>query len=181
MPNKPKTRRRRSRDKNFVAIPVTGSVSIGALASTEVISGNVFSAALKEDLFVISADISGQIVSLTAGEGDPADVGVAHDDYSVTEIAEKLNVSLLGPGDKIEQEASRRLVRRIGTLLQTEAAATVMRLFGRFGSANIRTKIGFTIQSGHNLKMYVHNRSGAAFTTGAILRYSGTLYGKWLL
>ncbi len=181
MPNKPKTRRRRKRDKNFVAIPITGQVVIGALASTEVISGNVFAANLNEDLFIVSADIRGQMIGLTAGEGDPSDMGVAHGDYSVAEIAEKLNVSLLGPGSKIEQEQSRRLVRYAGTFLQSEAAATVMRLFSRFGSAITRIRIGFTVQSGQNLKVYIHNRSGAVFTTGATFRYSGTLYGKWLL
>ncbi len=181
MPNKPKTRQRRKRDKNFVAMPITGQVVIGALASTEVISGNVFTADLNEDLFIVSADLSGQIVSLTAGEGDPADCGFAHGDYTVAEIAEKLNVSLLGPGSKIEQEQSRRLTRKVGTFLQTVVAATTMRLFGKTGNADIRTRIGFTVQSGKNLKVYIHNRSGAVYTTGAIFRYSGTLYGKWLL
>lgn len=165
-------------------MPVTGQVPIGALASTEVISGNMFASDLLEDLYVISTDISGQVITLTAGEGDPSDVHIAHGDYSVAEIAEKLNVSLLGPGSKIEQEQSRRLVRKVGTLLPADgvlATNTNLRLFGKTGSADLRTKVKFVVQSGKNLKMCIHNRSGSVYTTGAIFRWSGTIYGKWIL
>lgn len=131
----------------------------------------------------MSVDIQGSVIGLTAGEGDPSQVGFCHGDYSATEVAENLNVILLGPADKVTQEQSRRLVRKTGILQDPTGLNTQisMPLLGKDGSANIRTKLKFTIQDGQTLNMFLFNNSGAVFTTGATLRYSGTLYGRWLV
>ncbi len=182
MPAKKYTRKRSRNSKNFVALPISGSGAIGSLADLSVVSDDVFSADLNEDLYMISADLICNVVGLTAGEGDPSMFGIAHGDYTDAEIAEKLNVALLGPGSKIEQERSRRLVRNVGPLygngLNTH---TDMRLSGKTGPGITRTKIKFVIQSGKNLKAFLYNRSGGTITTGAVLQYSGTIYGRWML
>ncbi len=181
MANYPR-KRKQSRSKNFVAIPIEGSIVIEALASKAVVIDDAFGGNLTEDLYAISADVQGQVIGLTAGEGDPSSIGFAHGDYSVGEIAENKVVVFLGPGSKIEQERARRLIRNVGPVLgDSLGAQTTMRLHGRGGAGLVRTKLKFTIQSGKDLIIFFYNNSGATLTTGASFRYSGTVYGRWLV
>ncbi len=172
----------RRRSRNFVALPFNGSLTIGALSNQAVALDDLLGGNLTEDFYCISGDVQGAVIGMTAGEGDPSQLGFAHGDYSAAEVAEKLNVIFLGPGNKIQQEQSRRLVRPTGVLqgngLNTQVS---MELVGRGGSRTVRTKIKFTIQSGKTLNLFLFNNSGAVYTTGATFRYSGTLYGRWLV
>ncbi len=173
------TKRRRS--SNFVAIPINGSLTVGALANQAVVLDDLMGGNFTNDIYCMSVDIQGDLIGLTAGEGDPSQLGMAHGDYTVTEVAENLNVILLGPANKIQQEQARRLVRKTGVFhgdgLNTQLT---MPLQGKDGSANIRTKLGFVIESGKTLQAFFFNNSGATMTTGATFRYSGTLYGRWI-
>ncbi len=177
-------RAKRSRNsKNFAALPVTGSLALSTLGNVTVLLNDLLGANLTEDFYGISMDLSAQVIDLTAGEGDPMILGIAHGDYNITEIKEALEVKLLGPGNKIEQERSRRLIRKIGTFLSnsSDAGATVLKLFGRGGAGITRTKIKFVIQSGKSINLFVYNQSGAALTTGGLLKFQGTIYGRWIL
>ncbi len=179
MPSKP--RRKRS-NKNFAALPINGTLALSTLGSAVVLVGDLFLGNLTEDFYAISTDLSAEITALTAGEGEPMFCGFAHGDYSVANIKEHLEVKLLGPGNKIEQEQTRRLIRKAGSFSGDGTnTQTNMRLGGRTGEANIRTKLKFVIQSGKTLNLYVYNFSGAALTTGATLRWTGTVYGRWIL
>ncbi len=164
-------------NKNFVAIPVEGSLALGTLAFGDVITANIFAGTLTEDLYVISIDLECQITGLTAGEGQPSHLIIAHGDYSDTEINEHLDVKLLGPGNKLEQERARRLVRKVGIFVSAALSSAAIAL----QMDKTRTKIKFVCQSGKDLSIGVNNRSGAALTTGASLRWSGTVYGRWIL
>ncbi len=176
-----KTQRKRS-NKNFVAIPMEGSFNISTLASKGVISDDFPTTAFTEDLFVISIDIMAEILVITSGEGNPSMFGFAHGDYTDAEIAEALNVALTGPGSKIEQERSRRLVRKVGPFYGNELNThTSMRLSGKQGPGETRTKIKFMIQSGQTIRVFVYNKSGAVYTTGAVCKFFGTLYGRWVV
>ncbi len=172
---------RKRRNSGFVAIPFDDDLALGALASNAVVLGGVFGANLLEDLYVISADLTAVVTDLTAGQGDQLTIGFSHEDYSAAEVAENLNVQLLGPGSKIEQEQARRLVRRTGSMMPIDQAATQAKMIGRDGSHLTRTKLKFVVQSGHDLDIWVMNRSGAALTTGATVKFSGTVYGRWIL
>ncbi len=178
-----KTRARRSRNnKNFVAIPFTKELALSTLANSGVLSVAV-TPGLAEDLYVMSTDISASIRGLTAGEGDPMSCGLVHGAYDNTQIQENLQVSITGPGDKIEQEQARRLVRRSG-ILQAQGPTgnqTILNMIGRNGSRVIRTRIGFVIQNPRTLSAWIMNRSGANLTTGASVTFDGTVYGRWIL
>ncbi len=177
-----KHKKSRRGSRNFVSIPINGSLTVGALANQAVVLDDVLGAVLEENLFVISADIQGQLIGLTAGEGDPSQLGWAHGDYDAAEVAENLNVILSGPANKIEQERSRRLVRKTG-IFQGDGLNTqlTMALQGKTGNASIRTKLNFVVQEGQPLNLFFFNNSGATMTTGATFRYSGTVYGRWIL
>ncbi len=169
-------------NKGFVAIPVDASVTIGALGSKSVAVADLMGGNLTEDFFAISADIQAELNGLTAGEGDPSMVVLAHGDYSAAEIAEHLVVKLLGPGNKIEQERARRLVRKVGPMYGNELESqTSMSLGGRSGPGMTRTKLKFMIQSGKTLDIGLYNNSGATLTTGASMRVTGTIYGRWVI
>ncbi len=176
-------KRSRRRSSSFVAIPVQGSKAIGALADQAVITGDLMGGNFTEDFYAISADLSMVINGITAGEGDPSTALVAHRDYSDVEIAEALTVNLLGPGNKIEQEKARRLVRRVGkfqsiTGLNTDVS---LKMEGKGGAPNPRIKLGFVVQSGKTLGFGIQNRSGAVFTTGASVEVDGVIFGRWIL
>ncbi len=165
--------RKRNRNRNFVAIPIDSGITLSTLANATALSGSLV-AALTEDLYCISADLTWSIQGLTPGEG-PVYVGVAHGDYSDTEITEALTVSLTGPGNKIEQERSRRLVRRAGGFPGILAEEVLN------DGRPLRIKLKFTVQNPKTIKLFAFNRSGAALTTGGIVRVFGDLYGRWLL
>lgn len=172
------------RRKGIVAIPIQGSEPLLTLADQSVLTEDALGGNLTEDFYAISCDVSMSMRSLTAGEGDPMTAIFAHGDYSDSEIAEALTVKLLGPGNKIEQERQRRLVRKIGVFHQEGDQVdtfTSMNMRGKGGSPNPRVKLGFVIQSGKTLNIGVQNRSGGALTTGALYEWDGMLYGRWYL
>ncbi len=170
------------KNRGFVAIPVQGSLPLLTLADQAVLTADLFSAALTEDLFVISSEITSQIRGVTAGEGDPSTLVLAHGDYTDAQIAEALTVKLLGPGNKIEQERSRRLVRKLGVFQGSNVnVETELKMIGKGGAPNPKTNVKFVIESAKTMKIGIQNRSGGAFTTGAILEFDGMIYGRWLL
>ncbi len=171
---------RKRSNKNFVAIPFAGTLALSTLGQGAVLTAGL-TGTLTEDLYAISADVQAEITGLTAGEGNPSHCLISHGDYSDAEVGEQQDVVLLGPGNKIEQERARRLVRRVGIFSPESEAATFLNLIGKGGSRLLRTKLKFVVNSGKNLDIGVLNRSSAALTTGASLRFSGILYGRWII
>ncbi len=181
MPDKPKPRKQSRNSKNFVAIEVAGSLALSTLADDTYLSVGT-QATFTEDFFAISADLSGSIKALTPGEGSPSTMVVAHSDYTDVEVREGLDIgSLTGPADKIQEERSRRLIRKVGVFQSQEVNHVSLKAEGRYASSRIRTKLRFLISDGNALDIGVWNRSGAALTTGASFEFDGTLYGRWLV
>ncbi len=110
------------------------------------------------------------IEGLVATEG-PITVGLAHDDYTVTEIKEALEAAAaIDPGDKIAQEQANRLVRVVGTLGQATEALN--------NGEPISTKLNWLIGVGHAINMFAFNESTAALTTGSTIHCIGNLWVK---
>ncbi len=165
--------RKAKNSKNFVAIPFNISIGLGTLGDDVVIFGGGITPTLIRGLFVISIDGYWALRGLTAGEG-PIQVGYSHNDLTVAEVAEKLDVVLPDPGDIIERERSRRPVRNAGMfpgILANEVLAD--------GRA-VRTKIKFSVGETHALNSFVRNLSGSALTTGAVVDVVGTVYARWI-
>ncbi len=129
------------------------------------------------DFFCISADIGVAVRGLTSGEGNPMEYGVAHGDYSVSEIAENLDSNLTGPAfDMIVLERTRRKVRRGGYLKSYESGQTEL-------NQNMdlkRIACRFQISEGKAFAVWLKNKSGATLTTGAVSEWIVTLYGRWV-
>ncbi len=167
-----KKRKSSKNRKNFVAIPFTGQFALSTLLTDVVLTGPLFSSVFGEDIFIISVDCLWALRGHTAGE-TPLEFGFAHGDLSVTEIAEALNAELTDPDDIIAKERARRPVRRVGTFGGSIADPV-------FNDGNSkRSTIKFSVGDGFALNAYLLNNSGATLTTGGILEFAGTLYGRW--
>lgn len=170
MVNRRKTSRR-SRRKNFVAIPYQDTLTLAALADNTVFEAAVIPA-LGEDLYILSVDSQFSLIGHTAGEG-PISVGFNHGDLTATEIQESLNAELTDPDDIIAKERARRPVRKTGYF---DGLTTNERLNN---GANLRTKLRFSVGNDHTLGAWAWNTSGAALTTGSLVKVQGTIYGRW--
>ena len=161
------------RKKNWVPLRFRGELSLGTMASAAVVSSPVLDSVLAEDLFCISTDITVQMRDHTGPEG-PLEFGLAHGDYSVTEIKEYLDVSYVDPDKQIEKEHARRLVRMIGALSGLNASEAFN------DGRKYRQKLKFTVGNAFNLDFWVANRDGGSLTTGTTVTFQGTLFGRWL-
>ncbi len=168
-----KHRRRRNSRRRFTAIPFEASISPSTLADNTAIAQDILSAQMADDFYAISVDSMWSIDAQTAGEG-PLHVGFAHNDLSVTEIAETLLCQLTDPSDIINRERSRRPVRRVGLFPAQVVNETLN------DGVEKRTPLRFQVGDGHQLEAYVMNRSNAALSGGSRIDVAGTLYGKWL-
>ncbi len=165
-------RRRRRVRKGFQAIPFSGSLALATLADDTVLLVDALSSALGEDYKTISMDCLWSLSNATGGEG-PIFVGASHSDLSIVEVKEALTAEVTDPDDIIAVEHARRPVRKAGVfpVLGADAALNDGR--------SVRTRLGWSIGDGHNLSLFAMNRSGASLTTGALLKFQGTLYGHW--
>ncbi len=166
--------RRGRRQRGIVALPFNTQLALGTLAD-ETIAKVSLTTDLAEDFFAVSTDITVSVEGHTATE-DPLGWGVAHDDYTVAELKEYVDANLTDPGQKIEQERARRKVRRGGVLHSMGGSQT--ELISNGGQEK-RIPLRFSINDGNTLAGWVMNHSGAALTTGSIVTFTGTIFGRW--
>ncbi len=103
----------------------------------------------------------------TANEDGPLLIGVAHGDYSVTEIKEFLEASTsIDFGDKIAAERTRRLIRVIGTL-------SAMQISDPANGGLRKIKLNWLLEEGSTLNIWAFNTGGSSLTTGSQLNVSG--------
>ncbi len=165
--------RRRKYSKGFVAIRVDKQITLSTLADATFLAADLFGGNLVEDLYVSSTDLLWTIRGHTAGEG-PIEVGVAHGDYSVAELAQWGTSNQFDPDDLIDKEHNRRLVRSSGMFpgLSTEEALN--------NGTKLKTIVKFIIGDGKPFNIWALNASGAVLTTGCVVEVHGTVYGRWI-
>lgn len=101
----------------------------------------------------------------------PVAVGLAHSDYTVTEIKEAIEAAAaINQGNKIAQEQANRLVRVVGYITPDDDNLN--------DGKPITTKLNWLMTIGSEVVMFVYNDSGAVLTTGAIQQLNGTLWVK---
>ncbi len=165
---------RRKRNVNFSVMKFDFNRTLATLALDGLTSINVLGTNLARPAYAISIDTYWTLRGLTAGEG-PLEVGYAHSDLSTTEIGEALIAEVTSPGEIIEREQASRPVRMAG-------------MFSGIGTNEVlndgkptRRRLGFTLNEGQNVLMWVKNISSAnPMTTGAQIRGIGKLYVRWL-
>ncbi len=165
--------KKHNRRKNFVAIPFFSEMALGTLGDDTVVLTSIIGSNFLEDIFCISIDLLATITDLANGEV-PIVVGFAHGDLTVTEILEFLGAELVDPDNIIQRERARRPVRRTGQFSDPTGAGHLA------DGLKVRTTLKFSIGNDHSLSFWAVNRSGAALTTGSIIKLSGTLFGRWM-
>ncbi len=154
---------------NLRRVRVTPERALATLASDTAIV-NALAANAVSSYRATSVKATWSVIGLTAGEG-PITVGLAHDDYSLTEIKECLEAAAsIDPGDKIAQEQANRLVRVVG-VCSVEAPSLN-------DGKPISTKLNWLIGVGHSINMFAYNEFTGALTTGAVLNMQGDLWLK---
>ncbi len=107
------------------------------------------------------------LTTLTAGDG-PIMYGIADGEYSLAEIEQYLEATVVDKRDAPETEQVSRAVQVLGALgtdLQTVYSKD------RVVLPTFREDKGFIA--------WVHN-AGIAMTTGALLKFRGRFFGRWL-
>ncbi len=125
-----------------------------------------------QDTWLMSTDISVAMFGHTAGEG-PLIVGLAHGDYDSQEIEEYLEASAAwDEGDKVAQEHRRRKVRTLGMLPGFASNESL------WDGAQKRVKLGFKLQIGETLKVWIYNFGAGTLTAGTTVKWAGTLWTR---
>ncbi len=168
-------KKRGRRNRRYLRGNVDEKLALGTLAASTLVGDN-FDESVEERTLVSSLVASYSMDNLTAPQG-PIQFGVAHSDYTDAEIEEVIeNTDSWTEGNKISQEISKRLVRKIGTFaaeaIPTSAGAVVDL---DFNDGNpVKTKLNWILTTGQTLKYWAYNQSSSALaTTAPIITASG--------
>ncbi len=162
-------RKRRNRNRNFVAIPFQVELAVTNLNAGSVVEAGILTTT--EDLFVISIDAMASLEAHTPGEG-PIEWGYGHQDLTATEMSEALSAEQLTPEDIIANERGRRPVRRGGTFTGLNTAEVLN------DGKTIRTKFRRAVGE-RGLSVYALNLDSNTLTAGSLINLNGTIYGRW--
>ncbi len=155
-----------SRYKGYRKLPINVDVAGGTLAADDV-TQTTPSEVMTEERRVLSLEASWGLTGLTATDG-PLVVGVAHSDYTATEIEEALEAAgAWDEGNLVAQEQAKRLVRQVGILTEEETALN--------DGQPVKTRLNWRLATGDTLQYWLWNR-GVQLTTGSLVKVSGHLH-----
>ncbi len=161
-------RRRRYRLRG---VRITTELALGTLASDVAVVTSLTGNS-DAQYRAISVSSTYSMVGITAGDG-PITVGLAHSDYTVTEIKENMeSAAAISPGLKIEQERTNRLVRVVGTL---RPAGVGLGSFLNDGEP-VKTRLNWLLPIGKSVNLFAFNEGTGALSTGAIVHMSGKIW-----
>ncbi len=148
----------------------TAGLTLGTLGSVTAITIGLTGAS-DSQYRLISVKLTWDTIGQSANEG-PIIVGLAHSDYTVTEIKEALEANTaISAGDKVAGERANRLVRIIGTF---GGGTNSLLNDGR----PIKTRLNWLMTIGDQAVVFAYNDSGSALTTGAVVNVNGDVYVK---
>ncbi len=171
----PKKTPKRRRAFNLRKVRVAQNITIGALAAFSLVKGTLYPASTNP-YRIVSSDLSYQVVDLGATIDDGHEVGLAHGDYTATEIEECVeSQSAIDLGDLLAQERTNRLVRTIGFASGGSGAATDQSLSVNDGKP-VKTKLNWKIGIGDTVDAWIRNGSDTIWTSGATLAIIGHVW-----
>ncbi len=169
---KKRGRKRRRWNPNNAIVRQSVTRALGTLLASDLIGATMVLAS-DEEYRAISYNGTWTLSGHTAGEG-PLHVGVAHGDYSDTEIEEWFESQLaMTRNDMVTREHADRRCRKVGTF--SGLGATEVLNDGK----PIRTKLNWHITEGGIIRLWIYNQSGATLTTGALVQTDGDLFLRW--
>ncbi len=162
---KKKGRKRSFRRYLRGAVEVLGDLSAlgaGVVVEFAMVGGG----SVNERTFVSSIKCSWVLSNLTEQFSDgPIVVGVAHSDYSVSEIEAWLeNAGSWDEGNLVQQEIAKRKIRRVGVF---ETPAQALGMVSLNDGRQITTKCGWILNQGQTLHFWAWNSGSSALATTA--------------
>ncbi len=168
-------RKRRRADGNFQVVREESEITLGTLAANTAIEATGITLAM--DCRWHSADILATLDELTSAEG-PVMLGIAPANMTVTELKEALEASPTTKWDYPAVEHAKRPVRLLGQFQQGAAVSGL--IFNNGNPKRVRLPISVLVSAGDKLpQVFAWNRSGAALTTGAVVRFQMKHYITW--
>ncbi len=161
MPNKSVGNRGR---RKYLKGILTEDMQLGTLASKALVA-QISSDTVVESTWLSSVKCTWAISDLTPADGaGPIMVGVAHSDYSATEIEEFIeNANSWNEGDLVAQEIAKRKIRIVGILVPEVAGAVGD---GRLNDGKpITTKCGWILTTGNGVDIWAYNMGDVALGT----------------
>lgn len=156
---------------------VNESLALGTLATNTFLTGALFTNGTGRK-FLISADLSWNWSEVTQGNG-PINVGVAHGDYTTTELLEWFSSASFTQSNKQEREenARGRFVKQAGTISAMAGGSGTNTAAGQLAQGGLkRLKLGFLIEDGEAVNVWAHNADAVLLATGSLLRVTGKVY-----
>jgi len=155
----------RKKFRKYLRGSIEHSLALSTLAAKTVISSDN-SESLVEKAWLSSLVARWSLSNFTANAGDgPILVGVAHSDYSSTEIEEWIeNVQDWAEEDQIGAERGKRKIKQVGMFdippNTTPSSAMVLN-----DGKPIRTKCGWQLRTGQTVKFWAYNKGTSALAS----------------
>ncbi len=152
-------------------LKVSESLALLTASSGSVTVGD-YDSVVNDTTFLISQDAVWSLGGHTAGEG-PITVGIAHSDYTNTEIGEWFAATgQWDQGDLIAQEIVKRKIRLVGVFPGAEVSEALN------DGQPIKTRIGFNLEEGDTMQTWAVNGDASALTTGSLILTEGTIWAR---
>ncbi len=175
-----KSKGRRQRRGRYLRGRIDEGLSLGTLAAKTLVS-DTWDGVVTERTLISSIVATYVVENITTPQG-PLLFGVAHSDYSDTEIEAVIeNAGSWDEGNKVDQEIAKRLVRTIGTFATQAADAAVINDLEVNDGKMIKTKLNWILTTGDTLKMWVYNLSTAALATTVPILVAEGHANLWVL
>ncbi len=162
------------RRRRYLRGAIDHKLNLGSTLAPQTVIGSAIADVLVEEAWLSSVKATWSMdLFTTASNRGPIVVGVAHSDYTDTEIEEWIeNLNSWETKDKIGQEIARRKIRMVGTFFNPPDAAGAVALLSE--GRMVRTKCGWMLGTGQTLKIWGYNSgSGALATTDPAVRVQG--------
>ncbi len=169
-----KRRGRKRRRYNLRRVSNSTLVALTALAAGDV-ETLAWSGVTTGTLRVVSIICTWSATFAAVADGS-MQFGVAHSDYTAAEVEECLEANgSMDPGDKIANEQSKRLVRRIGTFQSSEVIQGEV----TFNDGRpMKTRLNWLLSPGDRINVWVRNGSGNIWTVAGSIQSTGDLWVK---
>ena len=151
--------------RRYIAGPIDEEGDLGTLSAKTAVRF-AFDETVVEKAWITSIDAIWALKNFTIATDDgPIMVGIAHSDYTATEIEEWIeNAAGWSEADLVGQEVAKRKIRKVGVFDSPNAALDDVVLND---GKSIHTKCGWMLASGQGLALWAYNLGDSNLATTA--------------
>jgi len=157
-------KRRGRKFRRYLRGKVEKTLDLGTLASKTLVSVNL-DGSVEERTWISSVKATWSLSDFTNAIGDgPIAVGIAHSDYTDTEIEQWLETTnSWKEGDLVNQEIAKRKIRLVGTFKSSVADSQGIAVLN--DGKPITTKLNFILNTGQTVSIWAYNQGDSALAT----------------